>query len=171
MKSIKKSWIVMGGAVLLALCVTWVIVMQPMAVPVVTVVSKEVKLSFTEEGFVKDEDIIDIYAVNPGSVVSVNVVENQTVKKGDILCQIDDSGLRRDLETEMNNQLGYAAQIEDLDLQEEQRKDELRATQNQLQGDYEAVLGEEADASRSYLNSQVTKEEQINLQNIIIEQI
>lgn len=170
MKSIKKSWILGGVAVLAATATVGFNAMKPMPVPVVEAVPKEVKLSFTEEGFVKDESTIDVYSLHPGAVLSLYVRENQRVEKGETLCKIDASQLQRDLEAARSSQKGYLSQISDLDLKEKQVKDELRVNRNKLQGDYETILADESTASQSYLSSEITKEEQVNLQNIIIEQ-
>lgn len=170
MKKVKKSWVFGGIAVLAAAGLVGFNVIKPMSVSVVEAAPKDVRLFFTEEGFVKDETEIDVYSLHSGAVVSLYVKENQQVRQGDPICQIDDSRLRYDLETARNNQRGLSSQISDLDMKEQQTKDELRISRNKLRGDYETILADENSASDSYLSAEITKEEQLGLQNIIVEQ-
>lgn len=169
MKKIKKTW-VLGCVLVLAAALAGFSFMKPLSVPVTETVPSDVKLFFTEEGFVKDEDTLSVYTLHTGTIKTLRVAENQRVEKGEVLCEIDSSRLQRDLEEARSSQKGFLSQIDDLELKEAQLKDELQINRNRLQGEYEAILADERDADRSYLNAEITKEEQINLQNIIIEQ-
>lgn len=169
MKVTKKKLIL--GATITVLVVLVVLgVTKPKHVDVIQVEPKDTKISFTEEGFVKDENIIDVYSLHSGSVVSLLVKENQLIKAGEPICIIDSSKLVYDLETARNSNIGLQSQMNNLDLQEKQKKDELLVNKNKLKWDYSSLEAEEKNASQSFLSAEVTKDEQIRLQNIIIEQ-
>lgn len=169
-KSVKKSWIFGGAIILVATAGVVYGVTRPVSVPVGEVSPKDVKLFFTEEGFVKDETTVDVYSLHSGAVTALYVKEGQQVSEGEPLCQIDASRLQHELETARSGQKGQLSQINDLDLQEKQMKDELRVSRNKLRGEFQTMAAEESSASQTYLSAGITKEEQINLQNVIIEQ-
>ena len=166
---IKKAFVIGFCAVLVGGLTVYGMA-RPKAIPVVAAQSKDIRLYFTEEGFVKDENIINVFSLHSGAVVSLFVEENQLINQGDIICEIDSSRLRHELEEAKNTIRGYESQISDLDLRELQKRDELTVSRNRLLGDYESVSAEERNASEALLNAVVTKDEQFRLQEMIIEQ-
>ncbi|MCL2164931.1 MAG: HlyD family efflux transporter periplasmic adaptor subunit [Oscillospiraceae bacterium] len=170
MRLLKKKWVI-GFILLLAVAAAAAYgVTRPIRISVAEISPKEVKQFFTEEGYVNDETTFDVYSLHSGSVLSIYVKENQYIEKGGPLCLIDESQLRHELVMVQNGKKGLLAQIEDLDLREKQSKDEQRINIGKLQGEYEMLAAEENSLSKSNLSAKVTKEDQLNLQNIIIEQ-
>jgi HlyD family secretion protein len=72
--------------------VTWM--MTPLPVGLTGVTAKTVELSFTEQGTVVADSVMQVYPLAQGQLVQVNVAQGQSVRKGDILCEIDAEPLR-----------------------------------------------------------------------------
>ena len=145
-------------------------VMKPSEIFVALAEYKDIALYFTEEGFVKDENLVSVYSLHSGGIVSQSAYVNQIISKGDIICEIDSTLFKNEIEIEKGIVRGLLSQISNLDMQELQKKDELMISRNELMGEYQSTLVEEKNDSQSLSNAEVLKDAQIRLQEMIIEQ-
>ena len=121
-------------------------------------------------GFLFGLEFINIYSLHSGDIKSLPVLEDQVINKNETICEIDSSRFEHDLEVAQSTIKGYESQISDLYLKELQMRDELTINRNKLLGDYESISVEESDASQTLAYAAATKDEQIRLQEMIIEQ-
>ena len=83
----------------------------PVSVPVTTINSKTVELVISEQGVVSNESVVLIYPLAQGPLLRVNVSEGQTVRAGDVLCEIDPGALHLRIEELRGVIKGHEAQI------------------------------------------------------------
>ncbi len=162
MKKIAKISIFIIIAIALVFGVIYYLNM-PLAIETVKITSQDVMLYFTEQGFVKNSDKMNVYAPVADKVLSVETELNKSVKAGDVICVIDDTSLQYEkirLGTEIS---GYKAQISNIALEEKKQKDSMEFDIKSLKSEYNALNAQQSTET-------ISKDEQLRLQNIIIEQ-
>ena len=83
----------------------------PVSIPTTTVDAKTVELVISEQGVVSSESVVSIYPFAQGPLQRVNVSKGQTVRAGDVLCEIDPGALHLRMEELSGVIRGYEAQI------------------------------------------------------------
>lgn len=142
----------------------------PLEIETYTVVPKMAELYFIEKGYVKQNNKSEIFSVVNGQIISLNVSENQIINKGDIICVVDSSQYNYDIMKSQSSINSYKAQQQNLSLEEKKQKDTLIYDKQSLQNEYNSIVAQQNSASESQNNSDISREEKIRLQNIIIEQ-
>ncbi len=159
----KVKWALWALATVALAAVAVVSMFKPLVVDVYTVAPKRAESYFIEQGFVKAADEMSVYPVAGGKVLSVHVAENDPVRKGDVLCVLDDAAMLAEKAQLQSGISGYRAQIQNLTLEEQRQRDSLKLNKDSLQGEYQALIAQESQSAMS-------KGEQLRLQNILVEQ-
>lgn len=160
-KSVK--FILLGAVALIAVIGVIYYITAPVTLPLTKVTAKTAELSFSEQGAVVAGNVVQIYPLTQGRLVQVNVTEGQTVAAGDVLCVIDTEPLRLKINQIQSGIKGYEAQLANLDIEQQKLRDELLTSKNSL-------LGELAALEAQQKGSNISVEEKMRLQNIVIEQ-
>lgn len=132
-KKFKTRLIVISSVILIVL---WIVMasLAGQAADVTVLETKRAELKFTETGMVKSEASVDVFALVPGEIKSVNVQEGQPVRKGDLIAVIDSSELQnqiRQLQAQSNSG-AIGAQSSAQQIVINQRNSELeRAAENE----------------------------------------
>lgn len=142
----------------------------PLEIETYTIVPKTAELYFTEKGYVKQNDKSEIFSVVNGEIISINVNENQVINKGDIICVVDSSQYNYDILKSQSGINSYKSQQQNLDLEEKKQKDSLIYNKQSLQSEYDSIVAQQNTSLEEQNNLNVSTEEKIRLQNIIIEQ-
>ena len=96
----KKKKIVILISIIIVVLVGGLIIfqrLQPLKVDTITITESDYKEYHFEEGVVQSSDYLNIYSPVTSKVLSINVKEGDTVKKGDILLTMDNQDLNYDL--------------------------------------------------------------------------
>ncbi len=117
---------------------------------------------FTEEGVVGSNSYFDVYSINNGEVVNVNVKEGDLVKKGDVLGVISSNQLDLEIETAKQQKKGYEAQQESAKKEDGIRKSSIKASIDELKANLATLELQQSGGN-------LTKEYQIDLQNKLVE--
>ncbi len=139
------------------------IINRPLELEVLTVKNDTVNEYFTEDGEITAGTDVSIIPLVQGELVSVNVVEGQEVKKGDIICTIDSKDYSYSIAQAESVIDGYIAQKSNLDIENQKAKVELEANKKALENEYKNIT-EQKDISDT------TNEDKIDLQELLIEQ-
>ena len=144
--------------------------LQPLSAEAVSIMPREASLYFIEEGYVKGDTMVNVYAMAAGKLLSVNAVEGQTVKRGDILCVVDGSDYEYQIQQIESNIQAANAQMKNLDTEERRQKDNLIYNKEQLQNEHNGLTAQQATADRLDQTADVAISEQLRLQEILVEQ-
>ncbi len=137
--------------------------MQPLEIALHTVETKQAELRFTEQGYVVNSDVLNVFPLVSGEVLEISVAEGDQVQRGDIICTIDSAPLEIEKAQILSAIQGYRAQMDNLALEEKKAKDNLAYTKKQLQSEIDALTAQQH-------SGKFLLEEQLRLQHIIIEQ-
>ncbi|MCL1935241.1 MAG: HlyD family efflux transporter periplasmic adaptor subunit [Defluviitaleaceae bacterium] len=160
--------------VLVGAAITITYATGPLSVEVFTATESTVTTTFTERGYVREDNYLDVFALFGGEIVNIYIEEGQQVNVGQPLVRIDNSQV---IDGYVHNigQLRLAnaqinAQLDNLDLEELRIRDEQIANRRRLEGDLIAISVQQDIASTSDSAGRQNITENINLQNILIEQ-
>lgn len=138
--------------------------LRPLQIETVTVAQTTATLTFTEQGAYQYAEQYEVYPLVAGEVLEVRVRKGQRVKAGDVLAVVSASDYQSQIEQLQSGIVGYQGQISNLWQQEQQQKDTLAASVEELRGKL-ATLEAERDQNRTVSDSLLT---QIDLQQQII---
>jgi len=131
MKTVIKR--LLAASIAVAIVVSIVVGMSgPKYVETIVVTPQTAELYFTEIGDVVANNIVDVYANNPGKLVESYVSENERIDEGDIICQIDTADIENSIKQIEMEIEGYRAQIDNLRNSESKDKDNLLINRNNL---------------------------------------
>lgn len=141
--------------------------MNPLRFETVTCSPDTVAVSFIEQGTYDYIDEYEVLSLISGEVLDIKVKEGDTIKKGDVIATVDASDYEYQL-NQMKAQIeGYEGNLEDLEAQQQQRRDslqsELEALNGQL-GKLEAEARASSDSNED-LSSQIEIQRQIVANN------
>ncbi|MCL1849441.1 MAG: HlyD family efflux transporter periplasmic adaptor subunit [Clostridiales bacterium] len=91
-KSIK--FIILGLVALTVVAGGAYAMMAPVTMPLTMAYNKAAELAFTEQGVVSAGQVVSVYPLAQGSLLSVDVQEGQPIRSGDVICVIDAEPLR-----------------------------------------------------------------------------
>jgi len=166
----KVKFILLGVVVLVIIGMVTVNVLQPLAVEVLMVEPTHAQVIFTERGYVREDRVVDVYAFAGGKILSVNVLEGQTILEGETIAVVDSSGFFHEIEQIKVNKKAILAQIDNLEAEEAKLRDSQRASKSALQGELNSTNAKEQMARISDMDQRQARDENIRLQNIMIEQ-
>ena len=92
MKRSRKTWLIVGGALVAVLLIVFSVVRSRetgTAVQVEEVTPRNLTSIVSASGSVEAKQSVSISATTPGEVVRIGVVEGQRVQRGDFLLQLD----------------------------------------------------------------------------------
>lgn len=167
MIAVKKKIKIIGGAAL-GVIVTAAILMSalaPLTVEATTLQTTTAQLTFTEQGVLQYENTMDVYPMLSGELLELVVKEGDRVAKGDALAVVSVKDVEYEIARLESSIKGYNAQIYNLSLQEQQEKESLAGTKNNLMGQLAALdaqIGGREDVEES-------RQSQISLQEDIVE--
>ncbi|MCL2616402.1 MAG: HlyD family secretion protein [Defluviitaleaceae bacterium] len=144
--------------------------LAPLAVATLTLFPRNAEAYFIEQGFVRGDIAVDVFALVGGRILSVHVEEGQRVQAGDILAVVDSTEFAHEIEQIRLNNAALLAQIDNLGAQERQARDGKLATLASLRGEYEAILAQQATAQTAEIDQSRARTENIQLQNILVSQ-
>ncbi len=84
----------------------------PKEIPLTKVTLKTAELTFMEQGYVAGGQVMEIYPLCTGKVLSVEVKKGQKVEKGDIICTIDSEDISEKINQTNSSINGYKAQLQ-----------------------------------------------------------
>ncbi len=118
---------------------------------------------FTETGIVGNENYYNLYSKNSGDVLLVNVKVGDTIKKGDVIGEISGENLNLEITTAMEQIKGYNSQIDNIVLEDNSRKNTIDSSIADLKSQIQTLEIQQSTGD-------ISKNEQIKIQNLLIEQ-
>jgi len=164
--AMKKKVKIIGG-ILLSVIVTAAITVQalaPLSLEATTLQSTTARVTFTEQGILQYNDILNVYPILSGELLELRVREGDRVAKGDILAIVSAKDAEYEILQLESSIKGYNAQIYNLTLQEKQEKDALTGTKNNLIGQLAALESQ----IQGRAGVEESREYQISLQEDIV---
>ena len=128
------------------------------------------KLTFSEQGLAVAESVVQVYPLTQGRLLSVNVSEGQPVRKGEIICEIDPEPYFMKISQIKSVISGNEWQIANLDIEQDRVRDELQTSRNRLNAELAALEAQERSSSLSLETQNVSVDERLRMQDILIEQ-
>ena len=108
----KKAKYILWGVIALAVIAGVVYsLLAPTVMQLTEIRAKTAELSFTEQGTVVADNVMQVYPLVQGQIKQIPVQEGQRVRTGDVLCVIDDEPLRMQLSQAESTMTGYEAQL------------------------------------------------------------
>jgi len=143
---------------------------MPLELAMAEAVPKTVELSFSEQGLVSVDDNVLVYPLTQGRLMKVNVTEGQSVKAGDVICELDPGPLRLQYEQAQSVSNSYRAQIANLDTERERLTAELTTSRNRLAAELVVLEAQERGSSQALQSQNVSVDERLRLQDVLIGQ-
>lgn len=138
---------------------------MPLSVETWTVQPDTATLTFTEQGGYHYGETYTVYPLVAGEVAEVRFQEGDAVKEGDVIALVNVSDYDYQIKQLESNITGYEGQITNLTLQEQQERQTLYSSLEELYGQLAKVEAE----MRQNASSAQALETQIEIQNQIIE--
>lgn len=135
----------------------------PLAVDTVIINPKTAELSFSEQGIVLALRRIDVFSTVSGEITELNFDEGQQVSEGDVICKVNDTSYKLEISQIESGIKGYEAQIANLSTEERKQRDSLTLNRDNLLGELNTLSAQESGVN-------ISLDEQIRLQGIIIKQ-
>ncbi|MCL2699644.1 MAG: HlyD family secretion protein [Defluviitaleaceae bacterium] len=142
----------------------------PVAVPLTAITARTVELSFTEQGLAVADSVVQVFPEAQGRLLRVAVSEGQTVRAGDIICEIDPEPLYTQISQIESVISGFELQIANLGLEQDRARAELQTSRNRLTAELTALEAQERSSNLSVETLNVSIDERLRLQNVLIEQ-
>lgn len=142
----------------------------PVSVAMTAVREKPVELSFSEQGLVAAENVILVYPLAQGRLLKVNAAKGDTVKAGDVLCEIDPGPLSLQYEQTLSVADSYKAQIANLDAERNKQTADLTASRSRLTAEIAVIDAQERNSRKQLETLNVSVEDKLRLQDVLIEQ-
>ena len=131
----KKVKIIVSAALAVVVVAAVVVSMlKPLEVEAVTLAPDTAQLTFTEQGYYDYTGAFQVYPLVAGEVLEVLVQKGDYVSAGDLIAVVSASDYEYQIAQLRSTVSGYNAQISNLALQEQQEKDILQGTLQELQG-------------------------------------
>lgn len=118
--------------------------LQPLSVETVRLEDGPVSLTFTEQGTYAYQRSFTVYPLVSGEILETRVEKGDSVKAGDVLAVVSASDYEDQIAQLEKTIDAYNGQISNLWLQEQQRKDELSGSLENLQGQMTSLEAEMA---------------------------
>jgi len=145
-------------------------VLTPLSVATVTLQERNAELYFIEQGFVRENQVVDVLTLSGGRVVSVNTHDGQEIRIGSVIATLDSTDLEHEIAQFRLNNVAIEAQIANFIEQERRTRDTQQTTLNSLRGEYEALLAQRTTAQTTELDQSRIRTENIRLQSILVDQ-
>ena len=142
----------------------------PITAPLTAITARTVELAFSEQGLAVAESVVQVYPLAQGRLLSVNVTEGQNMRTGDIICVIDSEPLYTQISQIESVISGYQLQMTNLDVEQGRVRDELRTSRNRLTAELAALEAQERSANLSVETQNISVDERLRLQDVLIEQ-
>ena len=142
----------------------------PITVPLSHISSKDIDLSFSEQGLAVAENIVQVYSAAQGQVLKVLAHENQSVRYGDVICIVDSGPLILRLDELGSISKGYEAQYANLEIEQERARSDLQSNKVRLEAEIDALDAQSRSSSRTLQQQNASVNEQLRLQDTLIEQ-
>lgn len=168
MSAVKKRAKIIIGSAAAALCVVaaFLYAMAPLGAEVTVLASQTARLTFTEQGKYTYTNTFVVHSLVAGEVLAVPLEEGDTVRAGEVLAVISASDYEYQLRQLRSTVDAYNAQIQNLSLQEQQERDTLSGTLQELRG--QMVTLDAQIKNQTPLNESLT--EQTILQQSLVRQ-
>lgn len=142
----------------------------PLEVETLILEPGDARVYFMERGIVRNDVKMNIFPIVSGQILSLEVREGQEVSAGDIIAIVDSRDFYFEIARLRANNASIAAQIRNMDVQDQLSRNSQPAARESLLGEYNAILAQEAMAPAADRDQNRIREENIRLQNILIEQ-
>jgi len=166
----KVKLIILSIIVLAAAGTGYYYMSMPITVPLSSITAKTAELAFSEQGLAVAESVVQVYPLTQGQLRSVNVSEGQSVQKGEIICEIDPEPLYLKISQIKSVISGSERQIDNLDVEQGRARDDLNTSRNRLNAELLALNAEERSNSLSLETQNISVDERLRMQDILIEQ-
>jgi multidrug efflux pump subunit AcrA (membrane-fusion protein) len=161
----KKVKLIVGVVIALALAASAAAyALTPLKVPLKTLTTETANVTFTEQGVYDYSKSRQVYPIVAGELLEVYVQKGDTVKKGDRLALVSATQYESQVAQLESSVRGYKAQISDLQLREQQGKEELSAQKKQLTAQMQTL---EAQIEKEKAGD-VSLEDQIDFQRTAV---
>jgi len=142
--------------------------MMPLEVRMSEIQPRVAELSFTEQGVVSRGELVLVMPSTQGEISRLHVREGQEVRAGDALVSVDDAGLRLRLEQVQNGIRSLEAQRDNVSVEAESIRQNLRTTLGSLQGELRAIDAQAMQSNHAFVNQEEVTREQIRVQQVLI---
>jgi HlyD family secretion protein len=158
---------------IIVLAITGVLIsnaLSPLVVETVSISPTNAQAHFTERGHIRQDNTVSVFSTAAGEILSVDVIEGQTINEGDVIVVVDIYELAHEIaQIELGNE-AILALMDNLVAEEHRARNNQRASRSALLVELDAINVQEQIADNAENSQQEIREASIRVQNILIEQ-
>jgi len=142
----------------------------PLPVRMTEISPRSAELSFSEQGVVNAGGTILVFSSAQGEISELHVREGQSIRAGEALVSVDDTGLRLRLEQVQSGIQSLEAQLDNVSIEAASIRQSLNSTLGSLQGELRAINAQAAQSNSAFANHEEILREQTRVQQVLITQ-